>query len=171
VLLVLESKSAKIGGIISWSELGFSYFLVGTFFLMFNGIGGIYNKILMLLSIVNLLYIPYSLYFQFVKIKKWCPLCLVVQVVLFFEGLLSILSLVPTYKYLPNLIIGNVISLIIIISSFFIPLILWGFASPLIKKAKEASVAINSLNRIKNDPLIFNALLENKIRLKSHQII
>jgi uncharacterized membrane protein len=162
---VLASKSAKLLGIISWSEIGFAYFFSGIIALILYGLGGFHQKLLSALSIVSLAYIPYSLYVQYKVIKKWCPLCLVVQTILLLEGIIGI-YLVRTYPFsLSNLPFNNGTALLSLTFLFFAPLIIWSIISETFKKAKESQFATSALSRIKNDPAIFNALLEKQEEL------
>lgn len=159
---VLASKSAKLLGIISWSEIGFAYFLSGLFVLIVYGLGGVHQILLMATSIVSLVYIPYSLFVQYNVIKKWCPLCLLVQVVLLLEGITSIYLLNSNHVNLSNILFNNGTALLSLALLFIAPLVIWYFISDTIKKAKVSQFATSALSRIKNDPAIFNALLEKQ---------
>ena len=159
---VLASKSAKFFGIISWSEIGLAYFFSGFNALIIFGLGGIYQITLMTISIFGLLYIPYSIYFQYKVIKKWCPLCLGVQAILFFEGLISIILLSQNFYNPLNILINTSANLFIIGLIFISILLIWNLIADTIKAAKESSFAKSSLSRIKNDADIFNALLEKQ---------
>lgn len=88
---VLQSKSSKIFSWLALSDLGFIYFLGTLFSLFFT------NDTLYLLAILNITGITlslYLLYIQFFNIKKWCPLCITLTILLWSEFI--ILS-----KYLP----------------------------------------------------------------------
>ena len=162
---VLASKSAKLLGIISWSEIGFAYFFSGIFALIFYGLGGFHQKLISALSIVSLVYIPYSLYVQYKVIKKWCPLCLVVQTILLLEGIAGIYLLTLNPFSLLNILFDNVTALLSLAVLFISPLVIWSIIADTIKKAKESQFATSALSRIKNDPAIFNALLEKQEEL------
>jgi uncharacterized membrane protein len=85
---ILSSEAASIGGIISWSEVGLTYFLSGLLSLLF------FQKApIPLLQIISLFALPYtfwSVYHQAFVAKTWCPLCLGVQVLLWIEFLTSL---------------------------------------------------------------------------------
>lgn len=159
---VLASKSAKLFGVISWSEIGFAYFFASVNTLIIFGLGEIHQVALMTISVFGLLYIPYSIYFQYKVIKKWCPLCLAVQTTLFFEGLISIVLLSQKLNNPINILNKNSSSLFIIGLIFIATLLIWNLIADIIKAAKESSFAKLSLSRIKNDADIFNALLEKQ---------
>jgi uncharacterized membrane protein len=85
---ILSSKAASIGGIISWSEIGFIYFLGGFLSLVF-----FQQSLIPILQIINLLALPYtfwSIYHQAFKAKIWCPFCLGVQALLWIEFLFTL---------------------------------------------------------------------------------
>jgi hypothetical protein len=74
---VLNSSAAKLWGIFSWSEIGFTYFI-------FNIIL-IFTKFQTWVVIVNIIALPYSfwsVWYQKFKVKQWCLLCLIVQFLL-----------------------------------------------------------------------------------------
>jgi len=76
---VLESKAAKLWGIFGWSEIGLGYFLTNLLILLFFPTWIIY------IALINILTLPYSfwsVWYQYVKAKQWCVLCLIVQVLL-----------------------------------------------------------------------------------------
>src|SRR5699024_12035574 len=76
---VLQSKAAKLGGIISWSEIGFIYFSGGFLSLLLSGMS---SDVMFLLGWLNVLAAPYvlfSIYYQWRIAREWCVLCLTVQ--------------------------------------------------------------------------------------------
>ena len=76
---VLESKAAKLGGIIGWSEIGFGYFTANILILLF------FPQLIPYSAIINILTLPYSfwsVWYQKFKVGQWCPLCLIVQLLL-----------------------------------------------------------------------------------------
>ncbi len=76
---VLGSRGSRLFGL-SWSQVGFTYFVGGFVILTLNdGPSGSYLYLLALLSIVSLPYIVYSLYYQWRVVRQWCRLCLMVQ--------------------------------------------------------------------------------------------
>ena len=76
---VLESSAAKLFGVIGWSEVGLGYFLTNVLILLFAPALVIY---IALINIVTLPYSFWSVWYQYQKAKQWCPLCLIVQVLL-----------------------------------------------------------------------------------------
>jgi uncharacterized membrane protein len=84
---VLNDKSSKIFGWFGWADFGIIYFTGGLVALL----SGIDLKTLQLLALLSVLSLPYpifSVYYQGFVLKKWCPLCLGVQVILITEFVL-----------------------------------------------------------------------------------
>ena len=84
---VLNDKASKIFGWFGWADAGFIYFTGGLLFLMQN----LTEPGLSLLAILSALSLPYpvfSIYYQGFVLKKWCPMCLGVQLILIIEFLL-----------------------------------------------------------------------------------
>lgn len=77
--------SFSIAGLFSLGNLAFAYFLAGTSLLLISSFSGSALALLSLLSISCLAIIPFSLYFQGVKLKKWCRLCLWISGILVVE--------------------------------------------------------------------------------------
>jgi uncharacterized membrane protein len=86
---VLNDKASKVFGWFGWADAGFIYFTGGLLFL----IQGQSRPALSLLAILSALSLPYpvfSIYYQGFVLKKWCPMCLGVQLILIFEFILLI---------------------------------------------------------------------------------
>ena len=76
---VLESKAAKLFGIIGWSEIGFGYFLANVLLLLF------YPALITAIALLNILTLPFtvwSVWYQWRKAGQWCMLCLIVVALL-----------------------------------------------------------------------------------------
>jgi uncharacterized membrane protein len=156
---VLGSKAAKICGI-SWSEIGFFYFVFTTLVLFDPGLPITYKT--GWLSLINVLAAPYilfSIYYQWNVIKQWCPLCLTVQAVLTTELIWSIVCFwIPTHSFL-FLTSSGIKPLLQIVSLALAPIITWyGLKSNLLK-AKDYSLYKNGYKRLQHNPDIFNSLL------------
>jgi uncharacterized membrane protein len=92
---VLNDEASKIFGWIGWADTGFIYFLGGLLLLLQNISANNYS-LLAILSVLSLPYPVFSVYYQGSVLKKWCPLCLGVQLVLIIEFFL----LLRYFKYL-----------------------------------------------------------------------
>lgn len=76
---VVHSDAAKVIGGYSWSEIGFSYYATGLLCLTFSPD---MMGVLSILSIAALPYPVWSIWYQKFKLRKWCVLCVLVQLVL-----------------------------------------------------------------------------------------
>ncbi len=103
---VLNDKASKIFGWFGWADIGFIYFL-GGFLALLQTIRTPDFSLLALVSALALPYPVYSIYYQGFILKKWCPLCLGVQLILIFEFLL----LIP-YLKLSQLTFSEILSFI-----------------------------------------------------------
>jgi len=158
---VLNSRSAIFG--ITWSAVGFVYFSGSLLSLL--SIGMVNQQALTILADLNLLAAPfifYSLLYQWRVAKQWCKLCLAVQVVLSLLGTISLLAGWQTRNIMNSF--NGQISIQLFIS-FTFPILLTGILFPALKKNKESQLIKRELQRLKNDPAIFDALLDQQKKL------
>ena len=119
---ILDFKDAYFLGLISWSDVGFVYFaflLIVTLLFPFS----ISQIVINLFSILCIGYVCYSLYYQKYIAKKWCTLCLSVQIVFIYLFALSIctLNIKNIYKVIqPNNLLGLMITALTILSIYMI---------------------------------------------------
>ncbi len=76
---VLKTDASTFFGIFSWSEVGFSYFVVSLLCLL------VFPQYLGYLALCNVCCLPFSfwsVWYQKTKAKAWCTLCLCVQALL-----------------------------------------------------------------------------------------
>jgi len=81
-------KPAKLWGVFGWSEIGLGYFAANVSLLLFL------PHTVSLLALINIMALPYSfwsVWYQKVKARQWCPLCLIVQVLLWGIFILNII--------------------------------------------------------------------------------
>jgi uncharacterized membrane protein/protein-disulfide isomerase len=92
---VLASKGARITSWLSWSEIGFIYFSGGFLALLTSSIKNQPSilSFLFLLSVCSIPYTIYSFWYQRFVVNKWCTLCILVQIALWMEVLLTFLKL------------------------------------------------------------------------------
>lgn len=113
---VLESKASSLFGIIKWSEVGFSYFISNVIMLIVN------IKYIQLLAFLNILTLPFSfwsIWYQKFKVNQICPICIIVQILLWTIFLTNLFSGVLTnvdmnYYNIPNAIFVYIISYLVI---------------------------------------------------------
>lgn len=88
---VLNSKGANLFGLFKLSDVSFVYFASLTFawLLFYMTATAVVFNTMILLSLAAVLLVAYSVYYQAVVVKKWCPLCLVTASVLLCQSLLA----------------------------------------------------------------------------------
>lgn len=149
---VLSSNASKLFGWVNWADTGLVFFSGSLIFLL--GTAG--NNSLWMLAIISALSLPYpvfSIYYQSVKLKKWCPFCLIVQVVLIAEFIL----LFPAFKS----IAFSGIELIQLIVAFLVPASIWLIFKAFYNKSAEQKKEHYSFLQFKRNPVIFWHLLKS----------
>ena len=157
---VLSSNASKLFGWVNWADAGIIFFSGSLIYLL--GASG--NNSLWVLAIISTLSLPYpvfSIYYQSVKLKKWCPFCLIVQVVLIAEFIL----LIPTFKS----IVFSGLELLQLIVSFSIPAAIWFIFKAYYYKSGEQSKDHYSFLQFKRNPDIFLHLLQNSGFTEFHE--
>ncbi len=164
---ILSSKAAKVFGV-SWSELGFFYFTGGFLFVIANAVKQSVAASLsafQLIQILNLIALPYiffSVFYQWRIAKQWCPLCLTVQAILLLEFITTLFFQPLAFSFRLSAIISQLSTLLF---CFALPIIFWLILKPFLYKEQKAKQDFRSLQRIKFNIDIFNALLEKQKHL------
>lgn len=155
---VLNTKAASIGGILTWSEVGFIYFASSLLFLTFVGINNVLS-ILNLFSMLALPYIFYSIYYQWKVAKQWCVLCLAVQSVLLIEGVLTLVNNLISVAAIEQTITSNWPSAIF---ALILPIVVWFLLKPILKRNQAAKYEMRSYLQLKYNEQVFTSLLQNQ---------
>ncbi|PVD49620.1 hypothetical protein DC498_24110 [Terrimonas sp.] len=154
---LINSKASKIWGI-SWSTIGFSYFMMQLLILLLYGI--INEQILFIVAWFNILtipYIPFSLYYQWKVAKQWCVLCVSVQILL---GVQFFVTLFAGWLFLkPYMDIQTMFGVSMVTITVFI---LANMVKTILVKAKENKLKVAQLRRLKHDSDIFEAVLKKQ---------
>lgn len=159
---VLESEGSRLFGVISWSELGIGYFSSNFLLITF------FPYLLPYLALINILALPYSfwsIWYQKFKIKQWCSLCLMVQLILWTHFAVNLIS---GYITLPTWNWKEIVTVLLI---YGIPFFLIHLSVPYWNSRKQ----IDSLQRraknliLKNN--IFTALLTKNKSHESNSIV
>lgn len=161
---VLNTKAATLGGMVTWSEVGFVYF-AGS--LLFSALAGI-NKVLPILSIISLLALPYiifSIYYQWKVAKQWCVLCLMVQAVLLAEGILVLANNSLSFAQAKEAFANN---FIFALYALLIPSISWFLLKPLLKRLQVAKYEKRSYSMLKFNDQVFWSLLKTQPSIVDH---
>ncbi|HET6724219.1 MAG TPA: vitamin K epoxide reductase family protein [Chitinophagaceae bacterium] len=157
---VLDSKSSRLFNFISWSEVGFFYF-VGSFLFLLIGADNISSSIV-LTSWLNVLALPYtffSIFYQWRIVKQWCPLCLAVQGLLLLEFVAGYFGYWSYYYYVPDLSAGI---LLLFVLAFLIPVFFWIISKPLYLESENARRFRNDLGKMKYNREILDTLLQTQ---------
>ncbi len=89
---VLQSKGAKIFGLFSFGQIGFSYFLTLALGWLLVSLFETSSTPIIQLTLVALPFTLYSVAYQYFAVKKWCLLCLSVVLTLWLMSGLTILN-------------------------------------------------------------------------------
>ncbi len=147
---VLASNASQLFGWFNWADAGLIYFISTLIYIL--GVSG--NPSFGFLAIISLVSLPYpafSIYYQSVKLKKWCPFCVLVQLVLIAEFVL----LLPVFKTMT--FTGT--DALKLINSFFVTASLWLIYKAYYNKTNEIILERNSFLHFKRNPEIFAFLL------------
>lgn len=148
---ILQSGAAKIGGI-SWSIIGFTYFMGSLLLMLFAGFNN--PQVLVVLTCFTLLASPYvffSIFYQWRVARQWCILCLCVQGILILQ-VATVLAAGWSIKMKAEIMPAVFIA-------YGLPFLLATTLLPVFKKAKESKNTFNRLQRLKHNSQIFDALL------------
>lgn len=150
---VLESSAANFLGVIGWSEIGFGYFMSNVFIIAF------FPWLVSYLAVINICALPYSfwsVWYQKVKAKQWCPLCLIVQSLLW---VVFIANLIFGFIQIPNFNIENIL---VVGCIYLIPLLAINIIIPKLSDGERMEQITQEINSIKADEDIFCNLLKKQ---------
>ncbi|WP_439558635.1 vitamin K epoxide reductase family protein [Dyadobacter sp.] len=145
---LLESAAGRFLGV-NWSEIGLIYFLATLSVMVFSLLSKNVPELLAWLILVNMITIPYtfySIYYQAFVARRWCLLCLAVQLVLWAEFWVG-------YHYTSErslLLVSNVLPVFMIV----VPILMLFWL--MIKKGLIASLRLpaieKTIEQLKFDP-------------------
>jgi protein-disulfide isomerase/uncharacterized membrane protein len=153
---VLETKAAKLWGVFGWSEIGLGYFAANLLLLLFLP----YTA--PLLAIVNIFTLPYSVWsvwYQKFKAKQWCPLCLIVQVLLW---LIFVLNWIFGYIQLPTFDLTGLTTLMLIGCVYAVLIVSLNLLIPQLSTGNEIEQIKQEMNAIKANEDVFKLLLSKQ---------
>lgn len=160
--LVTNSPASKLFGWLNFSEIGLIYFLGGALSVLFTNMFSTnfsyYMASLALLNLITLPYTVFSLYYQFIKLKIWCPLCFLVQIVLWSE-FLAFLNF-DTIEL--NLAYVNSSEFLLLVSVFLLVFCAWVILKPPIIRSIERDIYAKHLNFFLKDRRMFYAYLNTQ---------
>ena len=83
---VLDSKGASVLNFFKLSDIGIVYFLGLTLSWIANLFLGLDSAVIEVVSLIAMPITFYSIYYQYAVVKKWCPLCLAVVIILWCQS-------------------------------------------------------------------------------------
>ena len=152
---VLESDAAKLWGIFGWSEIGLGYFATNVLLILFL------PNAIPLLALFNIFTLPYSfwsVWYQKVKAKQWCPLCLIVQALLwaiFITNCLFGYIQIQLFSY-------SVIQLLFLACCYSASVLGINALVPKFNAGRAVPVLRQAINSMKADEGVFKALLKQQ---------
>lgn len=151
---VLASSAAKIMGVIGWSEIGVSYFISNTLIVVLA------PHLIPYLALINIAGLPYSfwsVWYQKFKVKEWCPLCLIVQILLwmvFVVDLIFVCVVIPPFAVLDIVLTGCI---------YLVPLLIINTLLPKLNKGKYTEHLEKEMRHLRLNPEVFKALLHQQL--------
>lgn len=158
---VLKLDTVKLFGLLSWSEIGLSYFF--TNILMILCLPTYYSYVA-LINICTLPYTIWSLWYQKVVAKQWCILCLTVQVILWLLFIMNIvfdLITWPIFTWISILQIGCI---------YLIPVLLLNILISNLTDSKKIEQITQEFNSLKANENIFRILLKTNRKYNFNNI-
>ncbi len=150
---VLNDKASKIFGWIGWADAGFIYF-TGCLLFLLLGYGTGDFSLMAIFSAISIPYPVFSIYYQGRVIKKWCPMCLGVQLLLIIEFII----LLPRFLNL-NLSFADLSGLVLtfLVTGIIYTLVIMYFR----EKSSNESNYLKFL-RFKKNPDVLRTLLRKQ---------
>lgn len=150
---VTNSKGAKLFSILSWSDIGFMYF---TGYII-NSLINPYSFIINCISVHAVVYILYSILYQWLYVKQWCILCLIVLFTLSIQGIISFIMC------LNNIQEPTITDFAYVFSAFAIATIICYIEKNTMVKISNLQIENRRLKYIKYNTTCFNSLLDDSL--------
>lgn len=150
---ILESKDAKLFGIIGWSEIGLSYFISNLLILFW------FPQLISYLSLIGcftLLFSFWSIWYQMVKVKQWCPLCLIVQLLFWLQ---FFINMAFGFIDIPSFALEH---LFVVACLFGIPVLCISLLYPRLESGLKVEKIVQEMNSIKMRDEVISALLRKQ---------
>lgn len=155
---VLFSKGAKVFKWLSWGDIGLVYFATIVTYLTCSGLSKNISIIpIFLVSTIAILFIFYSLYYQFKVVKQFCMLCLGVLLVIIINFSISILTFTRANFSMIKL---NMASVYFYLLLAFLILSIWLLFKDMMGKNNKNLIYSSLYKRLKRNPSIFLSVLK-----------
>ncbi|XLS28298.1 vitamin K epoxide reductase family protein [Flavobacteriaceae bacterium M23B6Z8] len=153
---VINSDGALLFGRFKLSDLSIIYFSTQLLFILISSLGSLNTEVtLSYLSTFSIPLIGYSLYYQGLVVKKWCPLCLGLVAVLVFQFCTLLLAGSLSFNLIPS----DVPVLVLFTLLYSLVAFLWFYFSPLLHKEIRADVINIKYLKFKRDYTFFKHAL------------
>ncbi len=153
---VLSSKASKLWDI-PWSVLGNTYFLGLLSAMLISSFDEDVYALSAFIHLLSLPYVVYSLYVQKYVLRQWCPLCILVLVVLLLLFVTALVSGIYSHFEFISLKSFSVLSISLFLS-FFLVSFLWNYYTEI---DKRDYLEIN-FKQIKYDFDLYDIMLHNE---------
>lgn len=168
---VLASKASRIFNAVSVADSGFIYFVTGLSVLVMSIFSGERDTVLLILfylSVCATPFILFSILYQKIVVKKWCPLCLSVTGIIILEICLFLFysNRVSVFDYAQPFIL--------LLFSFIISILILCFFKRSLQQQIESLANKTESLRIKRNPLILASVFSRQQQTvipQKHQII
>lgn len=161
---IITGKASKVFTWLSWSEVGFFYFLGGFLCLVFIPL----SPLPFVFNLLSLPYLFFSIYYQGIIAKEWCVFCLSVLILILLGGVNIIFN--DGLNYFTHSSIFNFSNSFISILLYITPILLWYSLKPIILKLQQAKQIKREYFRLKYNNEIFKLLLHKEKDIKLHTI-
>jgi len=156
---VLESNAAKLFGLISLSEIGFGYFLTNILLLLF------FPDLLPTIALFNILTLPFTLWsvwYQRIKAKQWCVLCLLVLLSLWAIFIVNCFFGYVQINGFSNFTLSVLFYILIPTLFYFVSIVGINMLVPKLNTDKKMQSLQQSMNSMKADEDLFVTLLKKQ---------
>ena len=164
---VLDSKGATILNLFKLSDIGMVYFLGLALTWVANLALGFDTAVIEVLSVIALPFTFYSIYYQYVVVKKWCPLCLAIVTTLWFQSASLFLegSLFSEVGF-------SISNIAILVAGFVTSTAIWMLLRPLLEAQKSLKELTMTHYKFKRNFELFQSALQKEARLETsiHEI-
>lgn len=156
---VVESKVSKLFNNVALADIGFVYFSMGIILLCIAPFSGIMIPVLQLLfylSVCSTPFILFSIFYQKIVVKKWCPLCLGTMLTLIFEVIL--------FLFFPTKIFsGDLVPVVrMLFFSCFISIGVLFLMKRIVENQAKVFNTSKSVLQLKRTPLITSAVFSGQ---------
>ena len=152
---VLESSAALFLGIVNWSVLGLSYFISNLLLIM------LFPQYILYYSTINMLILPFSIWsiwYQKMKAKSWCPLCLTVLLILWCLFTINVFN---GFLFVNNIILLDIIYVLCV---YTLPLLSLHILLPYIISSYKVEDLSQQLNSIRLKDMVFSTHMTEQAR-------